>query len=72
MREKVIKLIENILNLDEGTLKEDSKIEDVAGWDSLAHVLIVGEMEETLGIVIPLEEALEITSLEELFEKAGI
>lgn len=72
MREKIIALIENTLNLSEGTLNEDTKIEDVEGWDSLAHVLIIGDLESKLGISIPLDEAIEITTVAELFEKAGV
>jgi len=72
MREKIINLIENTLNLPSGTLNENTKIEEVEGWDSLAHVLIIGELDASLGISIPLEEAIEITSVEELFKKAGV
>ena len=72
MREKIIALIESTLNLEPGTINEKTKIEEVEGWDSLAHVLIIGELESNLDISIPLDEAIEITSVEELFEKAGV
>lgn len=72
MREKIIALIEKTLNLSEGILNEDTKIEDVEGWDSLAHVLIIGDLESSLGISIPLDEAIEIATVGELFEKAGV
>ena len=72
MREKIIALIEGILKLEAGTITENTKIEEVEGWDSLAHVLIIGELESNLGISIPIDEAIEITSVEELFEKAGM
>ena len=72
MKEKIIALIEEALMLPEGTITEDTKIDDVEAWDSLAHVMIIGELEEKLGIVIPLEEAIELTGVKELFEKAGI
>lgn len=72
MKEKVIALIESALNVEKGTITEDTKIEDVEQWDSLAHVMIIGELEEKLGISIPLEEAIELTSVKELFEKAGL
>ena len=49
-----------------------SQIDEVEGWDSLAHVLIIGELETNLGISIPLDQAIEITTVEELFEKAGV
>lgn len=72
MREKIIALIESTLKLPSGTIHEETKIEDVEGWDSLAHVLIIGELEANLGISIPLDEAIKISSLEDLFEKAGV
>ena len=72
MREKIISSIESTLNLEPRLINEDTKIEDVEGWDSLAHVLIIGELESSLGISIPLDEAIEITSVGELFEKAGV
>ena len=72
MREKIIELIENTLNLEHGTINENTKIEEVEGWDSLAHVLIIGSLESELGISIPLDEAVELTSVSELFEKAGV
>ena len=72
MRDKIIEVIESTLELPAGTIKEDTKIEDVEGSDSLAHVLIIGALESDLGISIPLDEAIEITSVAELFEKAGV
>ena len=46
-------------------------IEDVEQWDSLAHVMIIGQLEEELGVSIPLEEAIELKGMRELLEKAG-
>jgi len=72
MKEKVIALIQEALNVPEGTITEDTMIADVEEWDSLAHVMLIGELEEKLGISIPLEEAIELTGMKELLEKAGI
>ncbi len=72
MREKIIALIENQLGLEAGSIKETDLIEDIRGWDSLAHVLIIGELESQLGISIPLEEAIEIVTVEDLLAKAGV
>lgn len=68
MQEKVIRLIEDILKVPAGTIQPDTRIEDVEEWDSLAHVMILGAMEEQLGIVVPLEEAIEMTKVSELLE----
>ena len=71
MKEKIITLIEDILKVPAGTITEGTMMEDVEQWDSLAHVMIIGELEEQLGVVIPLDEAIELTGMKELLEKAG-
>ena len=71
MKEKIISLVEEILKVTAGTITETTKMEDVEQWDSLAQVVIIGELEERFGISIPLEEAVEITSMKELLEKSG-
>ena len=71
MKEKIIDLITSILQVPEGTITEDTRMEDVEQWDSLAHVMIIGELEEKLGISIPLEEAVELSGVREILERAG-
>ena len=71
MKEQIISLVEEILKVSPGAITENTKMEDVEQWDSLSHVLIIGELEDRLGISIPLDEAVEITSMQELLEKAG-
>lgn len=71
MKEQIIELIENILQVPNGTVSENTKMEDMEQWDSLAHVMIIGELEEKLGVSISLDEAIEITSVSEILEKAG-
>ncbi len=72
MREKIIALIEELLKVPAGTITEDTEISEVEQWDSLAHVMIIGELESRLGVSIPLEEAVELSGVRELFEKAGV
>jgi len=69
MKEKIIALIEAALDVPKGTITENTEIAEVEQWDSLAHVMIIGELEEKLGIAVPLEETLEITNVRELLEK---
>ena len=72
MREKIITLIQQALDVPAGTITEDTEISAVEQWDSLAHVMIIGELEEKLGISIPMEEAVELTGMRELLEKCGV
>lgn len=69
MKEKIIAMLEEILNVPAGTVSEDTRSEDLEEWDSLAHVAIIGELEERFGIFIPLEEAMELASVREILEK---
>lgn len=68
MKDKVLRLIEEILQVPEGTVTPETKIADVEEWDSLAHVMIIGALEEQLGIEIPLDEAVEITCVQEILD----
>ena len=70
-QEEIIALIEELLKVPAGTITVDTQIADVEEWDSLAHVMIIGELESALDISIPLDDAIELTSVKELLEKAG-
>ena len=72
MKEKIIALMEEVLQLPSGTVSESTRMEDLEEWDSLAHVMLIGELETRLSISIPLDQAVEITSVQEIFEKAGL
>jgi len=71
MKEQILALIEEVLQVPAGTVTEATVMEDLEEWDSLAHVMIIGQLEE-LGVSIDLEEAAEITSVREILEKAGV
>ena len=72
MKTEIINLLAELLNVPADTITEDTKASDIESWDSLNHVLIIGALEERLGIVIPLDDAAEITSVKELLEAAAL
>lgn len=72
MREKIINLIGETLRLNPGIITEETMAKDVEAWDSLAQVLIIGELESRLGICIPLDEAGDIYGVKDILEKAGV
>lgn len=72
MREKVILLIEEILELEPGTITEDTVAADIAEWDSLGQIMVIGALEEKLGLSISLEQALQIKSVKDIFTLADI
>ena len=70
-QQEIIALIEELLKVPAGTITVDTQIADVEEWDSLAHAMIIGELETQLDVSIPLDDAIELTSVKELLEKAG-
>ena len=70
MEDKIIALIEAVLQVSAGTITKDTRMEDVEEWDSLAHVMLIGELEAKLNISIPLMEAVDITSVQEILKWA--
>lgn len=72
MEEKIIALITRTLEVEEGTITADTKIEDVEQWDSLAHVMIIGALEEELGIEIAIDEAADMTGVADILKAASV
>lgn len=71
MEEKIISLIESVLKVPAGTVTVQTRAQDLEQWDSLAHVMIIGALEERLGIEIPLDEAVEIEDVAGILKYAG-
>ena len=69
MKEKIIALITEILQVPEGTVTENTLMEDLEEWDSVAQVMIIGELESKLGISVPLDEAMEMTGVEDILAR---
>lgn len=69
MKEKIIALITEILQVPDGTVSESTLIDDLEEWGSMEQVMIVGELESQLGIVISLDEAMEMTGVPDILAK---
>lgn len=69
MKEKIIALVTEILQVPEGVVRETTLIEDLEEWGSMEQVMIIGELESRLGIVISLDEAMEMTGVPDILAK---
>ncbi len=69
-KDAVIAVIEEVLGVAPGTVTEETKAQDLEEWDSLTQVMMIGALEEKLGIVIDLEQAAEIASVREILDCA--
>ena len=72
MKKEILKVIQitvsEVLNNDSISLNINSNIDDIEGWDSLAHVGIVTQIEQDFEIKFTLEEVSELTSIKKIVE----
>ncbi len=64
-----------ILLIEEDEMREDLPRKDVADWDSLAHLMLVSELETTFGVTLDDDDVMNIESLGDLksaLRKAGV
>jgi acyl carrier protein len=57
-------LFASYLDLPEDTDWAEVRYQETTTWDSLAHMAIVGELEDRLGIMIEIEDIIDMSSFE--------
>lgn len=65
------KLLKIAREIFEKEIALDDKREEISGWDSFTHLLLVTRVEEELGLVIPTEEVSKIRCLRDFLKFAG-
>lgn len=54
--EKLTAIFRSVFNDGEIILRDDLTANDVANWDSLTHMLMIGEVEKTFSVKFKLKE----------------
>jgi len=63
LNEQTLKLVmSTMLKVDISTIEDDSSMDNIPSWDSLAHMNLVLALEEEFHVTIPDEDAGNITS----------
>ena len=65
MEDKFLEIVENVLRVKKEKLNMDMTRKDLETWDSLAHIALIAELEEELGVEIPIEEVPNIKALKD-------
>lgn len=63
---KLLEIAKNFVEADDITL--DTPREEVEGWDSLAHVMLISAVAEDLGIKVPIEDSEDIKCLKDILK----
>lgn len=66
MKEKIIEVLANVLGQKADEFNDDTVIKDIPGFDSLQFVMMISELQESYGIEIPLDKALEVETVGQL------
>ncbi len=66
--EEIVGIIARVLEVDSGSLSEDTAIGDIPAWDSLRHLQIIAEVEKhfslrfTPDVLMDMEDVGDITA----------
>lgn len=66
--EKIINFIAGILEVEIGIINKELAVGDIPEWDSLAHMRIIAALESDLGVVLDIEQVLEIEDVEDIID----
>lgn len=70
MENKIINIIAETLNIATENITRDKKISDIPEWDSLMFLMIISRMTDEVGVSIPIDKALQITTVAEILDYA--
>jgi len=68
IKEQLKEILTSILEHDDFEMRDDLMASDVDGWDSLAHVLIIGKVEEEFGMKFSLREINKLVDMKSLLD----
>ncbi len=62
-KEEKLAMLEEVMDLDEGTLTEDAVLEDIEEWDSLSVLTLISEMKKKFGISLSTQQIKEFKTV---------
>lgn len=66
IKNKVISVFSDVLNVDESIITPDLSIGDIPEWDSMGNLAVIARLESEFGIDFPMEELMNLTSVHEI------
>jgi acyl carrier protein len=66
MLSNIIKMFEEILERDTGTINAHDEFREYEEWDSLAYLSVIAKIDEDYHFVIPRDEFQKIRTIEDL------
>lgn len=66
MNDPLLQILADTLGVDVGSLNEETSMENMAAWDSVAHLNLVLSLEQTFGQKLSPEEFMQMRSVAEI------
>lgn len=66
--EKLQEIFIDVLDEDELEISMESDMENIEEWDSLAHLMLVAEIENQFGFKFKMEQVSKATSIQKLMQ----
>jgi acyl carrier protein len=61
--EELLAIVSDVFGVDAALVTPDLHRDDVANWDSLGHLRLITELEDRLGVSIPIEDFAKIQTV---------
>jgi acyl carrier protein len=58
--EKIVQIFDDIFNIENIKIDNNSSQDDIKDWDSIGHVRLMMALEKEFNINIPIEDAIEL------------
>ena len=68
IREDLVTVIAELFECDKTEVTGDIGPGELEGWDSLGHVSLMSEIQDKFGKHIPVEDAIEVESVDDIVE----
>ncbi|MDD1552703.1 acyl carrier protein [Riemerella anatipestifer] len=68
MKEKIIKIMAEVFEMDENSFPQEISQETVENWDSLRHLSLIVEIEESFDVSFEPEEISEMITMDKILE----
>lgn len=65
---KIFGIVSKIVEHDRFEIRDDLTAQDVDGWDSLTHMVIINEIEDSFGVQFRLKEINKLKNMGNLIE----
>lgn len=72
--DKVVTVFARVLGIAPDTINDDLRYATIPQWDSIAHMSVVAALEEAFGVMIDMDEVIDMSSVgkaREILRKHG-